>query len=329
MTGDTVSSLPSATNQPYNLQSDPNLYNSVIQHYKTDVQVPWAWTPNQANFDQYSGQISSQVTNFQSQFENLVGRAPTADETKQYINQFVIPNTNNIATKPANFDVNNQTQQFIGQNFQKAAQDYATQQLQQQQAGWQSLADTALSKGTDAINATQQSLLDYQSQLFDKLRPNLLTSLKAQGLLDTGGMNEAIAGVQGDLANNASQYIAGLQLQNAQNANNIALTGQAAPLQYEQQTTTGQPSYLQGVGSNATNFNNSTFMSNLDYQHQLGLIQAQASANASLQPSFMRTFGQSAAQGAGSALSQWASPSAYASGSGGTSGASGVKSLFL
>jgi hypothetical protein len=251
--------------------------------------------------------LNTATDQFKSSFSNLVGRDPTQDEINQFLSQSagsLITSSNGGTGRSENDQqsILNQINQFVGQNFHKAAQDYATQQLQDQQGQWQGLADTARSQGNDAINNVQSSLLDYQSKLFDRLRPNLLTSLKAQGLLDTGGLNEAEAGVQGDLANNASQYIAGLKYQNETNANNISLGGKAAPIQFAQSNATGQPDYLTGVSNGAMGFNNGTYMDNLNYQHQLGLIGAQTSAQASLQPSFMRTLGQSFASNFGSTV---------------------------
>jgi len=267
--------------------------------------------------------VGQNVESFKSQFENLVGRAPTQDEISKFTSNYIAPNLSHLtdANSLQRQNPDSYVQQFVGNNFHKAAQDYATQQLQDQQTQANSLADLFRTQGNSAIDATQQSLLDYQSKLFDRLRPNLLTSLKSQGLLDTGGLNEAVAGVQGDLANNASNYIAGLKFNNEQGANQIAFGGASAPYLYKQSQITGQPDYLSGSSNGATNFNNSTFMSNLDYGHQLGLIQAQANAQAGLQPSFLRTFGQSFANQAGNqaaqAGGQLIKPSSYMTGFGG------------
>lgn len=263
------------------------------------------------------GRLSNATDQFKSSFYNLVGRDPNSAE----INQFLSTSAGNIISQSNNGtgrseadqqSVLNQINQFVGSNFHKAAQDYATEQLQGQQAEAERLAGVYRDQGNTAINATQQSLLDYQSKLFDRLRPNLLTSLKAQGLLDTGGLNEAVAGVQGDLANNASSYIAGLKLQNEQGANNIAFGGASAPYLYKNSTITGAPSYLDAIGNGANAFNNGTYMDNLNYQHQLGLVRAQTDAQDSLQPSFLRTLGQNFAQSFGQSSGKQASDSASA-----------------
>lgn len=309
-------------------------YNSAYQSLYQQLQGVHS---DSAQAEQQIGTRLNNVTDqFKSSFYNLVGRDPSQDEINTFLSQGagnIISQANGGTgrTEADSQNVLNQINQFVGQNFHKAAQDYATQQLQDQQTQANSLADlfrqqgsTALDKYTtdtnQGINDTQNALLDYQSKLFDRLRPNLLTSLKAQGLLDTGGLNEAEAGVQGDLANNASQYIAGLKQQqtgnianlrliNEQGANQIAFGGAQAPYLYKQQQITGQPAYLEGQGNGAVNFNNGTYIDNLNYQHQLGLIGAQADAQQRLQPSFMRTLGQSTAQSMGNQFGQYFSPS--------------------
>lgn len=273
-----------------------------------------------------AGRLGAVGDEFKNLFTNLVGRAPTNDE----LNQFFKESASQVVTNSANglgrseqdpTGVRNQVAQYVGDTFQKQAQDYATQQLQDQQGQANSLADLFRTQGNAAISSTEQSLLDYQSKLFDRLRPNLITSLQSQGLLNTGGMNEAIAGVQGDLANNASNYIAGLKLQNEQGANQIAFGGASAPYYYKQNLIASQPGQLQAAAQNALGANNQTFMSNLDYQHQLGMIQARMKAQQELQPSFLRTMGQSFADNFGNQAAQAAGqvikPSSWFEGFGG------------
>ncbi len=283
--------------------------------------------PNSADpyYKAYGNELSHAGDVFTSSFTNMVGRAPNSAELQQFYSQWAAQNK--AVTNPGNdLQLTNGVQQFVGNNFSGAAKDYATQQLQDQQGQANSLADLFRTQGNNAISGTEQSLLDYQSKLFDRLRPNLITSLKSQGLLDTGGLNEAVAGIQGDLANNASSYIAGLKYQNEQGANQIAFGGAAAPYQFQQQQITGQPDFLNAVGGGATSFNNNTFMSNLDFQHQMALAHQQAQDQRGLQPSFLRTLGQSTANGIGSNLTQWLGPGAYSGG--GKSGAAGLGAML-
>lgn len=251
------------------------------------------------------------VDQFYNLFTNYVGRPPTDAE----ITQFSHDNTQGTGvwtpesglravTDPT--QIRNALTGYITDTFQQQANQTAQDKLAAQTSQWNDLANQYETQGTSAINDTQQALLDYQSKLFDRLRPNLLTSLKAQGLLDTGGLNEAVAGVQGDLANNASQYIAQLQLQNKQNANSIRFGGASAPLSYAQALATNQPQAFSSNGAGALNFNNNTFMSNLDYQHQLGLQNNAARIWADQQPSMLSKIGSSFANSFGQNSGQFA-----------------------
>lgn len=271
-------------------------------------QTPFgAWTGQ--NYNDYQTVVQQNVNDFASQFENLVGRAPTQDEIGKFVSNYVVPNTRNL-TDP-NSSQRQQggsfINQFVGQNFQNAAKDYATQQLEGQQGEANRLADLYRTQGNNAISGIEQQLLDYQSKLFDKLRPNLLTSLKAQGLLDTGGLNEAIAGKQGDLANEASNYLAQLKYQNEMGANDIAFGGASAPYYYKQGIITQQPEQMFAQGQNALNFNNQMYMSNLDYAHQLGLIQAQQQNK----PSFLTSLGHNMLTGFSNAFNPLSATEAY------------------
>ena len=267
------------------------IFDDLNQSFNKDTPYG-AWTPD--NISTFDNTANQSLQQFKSQFSDMVGRAPNGDEIQTFVNNYLIPNEANIrnSASPQVTNASSYINQFIGQNYNQAAQATATQKLQDQQAQANSLGDLFEQQGNSAINSTEQSLLDYQSKLFDRLRPNLITSLKSQGLLDTGGMNEAMAGVQGDLANQASNYIAQLNLANKQGANQIRFAGAAAPYQYQAGAITNNPAMMFQVGQGALGQNNSVFNSNLDYAHQLGLINAQASAQSSLQPSFLRTFGQ-------------------------------------
>lgn len=321
-----------ADNNITDITQSGGLWDSLKQHLNTDVQTPWAWRPDQSSYDAFGSEVNHQLSSFSAQFQNLVGRAPTSDEQSAFVNQYVIPNTNNL-TNAGSAQRQNTSQyvnDYINTYNQGAAKDYATQQLTSQQGEANRLGDLFQSQGKSAINDTEQTLLDYQSKLFDKLRPNLITSLQAQGLLNTGGMNEAFAGKAKDLADSAGSYLADANLQNDQQANAIRFGGASAPYQYQQGNILSSVPYLQQMGQQASTNGFNTFMSNLDYSHQLGLIGAQTNAQRGLQPSFLRTFGQSAANSFGnnfSIPSYLGSSSSSASASGATSKA-GLASLL-
>jgi hypothetical protein len=251
-------------------------------------------------------------TQFTQLWTNLVGRAPTPDE----LDAFYSTNAGNIIANSANgtarsetdpTNVRNQIAQYVGDTGQRAAQDYATQQLEAQQAKANELADLFRTQGRKAISDTEAGLLDYQNRLFERLRPNLLTSLQAQGLLNTGGMNEAFAGKAKDLSDQGQQFLLQAQLDNENQANAIAYGGASAPYMFKQSNIMNQPNMLMQSGQNALNANTNTFMSNLDYTHQLGLLAQQNKYMQENQPSFLRTFGQTAATSLGNNFSipQW------------------------
>lgn len=270
---------------------------------------------------------------FTQLWTNLVGRAPTADELNHFYNtsagQIITTSAGGLGRSEADpTGVRNQIAQYVGDTGQKASQDYATQQLTAQQGQANDLANLFRTQGNTAISSAESSLLDYQQKLFERLRPNLITSLQSQGLLNTGGMNEALAGKQADLANEGANTVAQLKLQNENQANAIAYGGASAPYLFNQSQITNQPQSLLQQGQAALNQNNATYMSNLDFTHQLALINANAQAQQSLQPSFLRSFGQSAATSLGSNFSgpAWLNGSSSTSASGAKT--TGVASLF-
>lgn len=288
---------------------DDALKEQAFQHLRTDVQVPWRWAPTEGNFQGYQQDITNFGNQFNTLFENLVGRAPTQDEMNRYVTDFVIPNTNNIAQPNSQFrqTIRDQLGQFVGDNFQRAAQQNVEQQLQSQTGEANRLADLFRTQGRQAINDTEQSLLDYQQKLFDKLRPNLLTSLQAQGLLNTGGLNEAVAGAQEDLATEGSNYLRDARLQNEQQANAIAFSGAEAPYQFRVGQIMNQVPQLQAQAQQASDRGFQTFLQNLQYQQQLGLLQAQKQQ----QPSFLKSLGQSFLGGLAQSFNPLSASQAY------------------
>lgn len=285
------------------------------------------------NRSDYADQMLNYRNMFSSSFKNLVGRDPTSAELDQFTNQYLVPNAADLHEKGSAKvqDPYTYLNQFISNNFQGAAKDYATQQLTQQQGQANDLANLFRTQGQQALNTTENSLLDYQQKLFEKLRPQLLTSLQSQGLLDTGGLNTAVAGAQKDLANSVQPWLAQQQLQNEQQANAIAFSGASAPLQYQQSNILNSVPYLQSTGQQAMNQGYNTFLTNLNFQNQLALQNNAARLQADAQPSFLRTLGQGFAGNLGGSLGYglgaWTNPAAFSSGSGGTSGAAGLMHL--
>lgn len=270
-------------------------------------------------WDDYANQRSVQRLNtlgdqFSSMFENYVGRAPTQDE----LNKFYTQSAGNIigsapGTQIENDAVNvrNQVGTFIGDTYQKAANEYAQQQLANQQGQANQLADLFRTQGRQAISDTEAGLLDYQQRLFERLRPNLITSLQSQGLLNTGGLNEALAGAQQDLATSAQGALMDARLNNENQANAIAYGGAAAPYLFQQQQITNQPNFLQQAGADALNRAFQTYTQNLNYQQQLGLAAFQNKLQQSSKPSFLSSLGQGFAQNLASAFNPLSAAQIY------------------
>jgi len=300
----------------FDLKSNSDLYNQVIQHAQSDVQVPWAWRPDQNWFNQYTDKVNNLTTDFSNSFQNLVGRAPTQDELSQFVTQYVIPNTNDLANPGStkSQDPNTYINSFVGNTFQQQAKDYATQQLQNQQSQATDLANQYRTMGQQALDSTSQYLQNYDQQLFNRLQPQILTSLQSQGLLNTGGLNEALAGAQKDLAGQAQGYLADANLQMQNQANQIQFGGASAPYQYQQANILNQVPYMQQQAGISQNNAQNTFMNQLQFQDQLALQSNYFKNMQDMQPSFMRTLGQSFAGGfgnsVGSGLGQWFSPGA-------------------
>lgn len=255
-----------------------------------------------ADLDMRLNQVGSQ---FSTMFKNLVGR--DANETE--LNQFFTESGGNIIynsplgrSEADTLNVRNQIGTYVGDTFQGAANDNAEQQLKGQQAEANSLADLFRTQGRQAISDTESGLLDYQQRLFERLRPNLITSLQAQGLLNTGALSQSIAGAQGDLATAAQGQLLDMRYQNEQGANAIAYGGASAPYMFKQQQIMNQPSMFQQSGADALNRAFQTYTQNLDFQQRSAMMNQQASLQRGMQPSFLQTLGQSAATSLGQNL---------------------------
>lgn len=260
---------------------------------------------NDTNTKQKLGELAN---DFEGAFTNLVGRSPNAAEFQQMFST-IGPQ---IANSPGGFqntagqDILNQIQQYVGNSYQQTAKDFATQQLQNQVGQARDLADQYRQMGTQALDSTKQYLLDYQNQLFNRLQPQIITSMQAQGLLNTGGYNEAMAGAQKDLAAQAQGYLADANLQMQNQANQIAFSGAASPYYYQQANIMNQVPYLQQQAANAMNFQNQNYFNNQAFGQQMALQNNYFKNMQDMQPSFLRTLGQGFADSFGNHAGQYA-----------------------
>ena len=259
--------------------------------------------------------ILDSITNtgdtFKSLFTNLVGRAPTDSELGQFFSRAKDQLVTDRLPSSAQ-DENNYIQQFINQNFQQAAKDYATQQLQAQQSEATGLANQYRTLGQQALDSTSKYLQDYQAQLEQRLMPQIQASLQAQGLLNTGALNEAIAGTNKDLNAQTQGYLADANLQLQNQANQIQFGGASAPYLYQQSNIMNQVPYLQQQGQAALGFGNQNYFNNQAFQQQLALQNSYFNNLQNSQPSFLRTLGQSFASSFGNKSGQYAAQAPFA-----------------
>lgn len=248
--------------------------------------------------------VEQAALTFNTLFKNLVGRDPSADEANQFY-------TSTLAQRPWEYGsagsqeslrLRDTATQFINDNYQSAMEDEANKRLVGQQAEAGRLSDLFRSQGNEAINSMEASLLDYQSKLFERLRPNLITSLQAQGLLNTGGLNQAVVGAQNDFATEAGAQVANAKFDNDQQANAIKFAGEAAPYEFKQAQILGSVPYARAQGQGALQ---NLFQQRLMDQEQanwMARLEAQSRGNGSkgffkqigstLAPSFGQSMGQ-------------------------------------
>lgn len=248
-----------------------------------------------------ANEINNRQSLYKGLFESLVGRAPNETELRQIYGAVAPRDALASGNADQNTQLRNVASQYIGDTFQGAAKDYAHDQLVAQQGEANRLADMFRTQGRQAINDTEASLMDYQQRLFERLRPNLITSLQSQGLLNTGGLNQAVAGAQGDLATAAQGQLMDQRLQNEQQANAIAFGGASAPYEYQKNQIMNQLPYMQAQGQSALNQNFQTYMANLDYNNRMSLLrQSQGGGKGG----FFQQMGNSLAPALGSQLGQ-------------------------
>jgi hypothetical protein len=252
-------------------------------------------------------QLEGATSTFSNLFRQLVGRDPNETEVGQLYQQ-VYADPRKFGESFGQGTTNDWLRDFVGTNFQRAAEDQTKVELQNQQVEANRLADLFRTQGNTTAGTLEGQLSDFVQRTFEKVRPNLITSLQAQGLLNSGGLNQSLAGQAGDLTKNAQDIVADYRLQNEQQANEIAFGGASAPYQFQQMMAMNRIPNLQQQSQDAITRGFQSQMQQNAYQNQLGLLAAQRNATKSLQPSFLRTLGQSTAQSMGNSFGQWFTP---------------------
>lgn len=284
-------------NTPY--ANDPSFQNLIKSFVSRAVQ--FGANNAQPTFDQ----VSSYANEFASQFKDKVGRDPTSDEYGQFFKHLtnespwmqVLPST----------QVSQDVQGLLSSQFSSTVQDAATKKGQDQ-----ATAATAAGSPFDIwqqavmknVSDTSASLQDYQQRLFQKLQPQLMTSLQAKGLLDSGALNEAFAGAAKDLTDANTGYVADLTNQANTNIANTKYAITSSPGNTALQNTLGLPSNMTQYGQSALN---NVFNSDLQrslMQQQFGNQQSLLNQQYANQPSLLQQYGGAIVGGVAGGLAQ-------------------------
>lgn len=272
----------------YNTPAFQNLINNISgQSERTLV--------NQQNASSFQNDIKGYANAFTSQFQSLAGRPPTADEYNTFFEQVVNPAKpwevrGNVDQNALNLGATN----LLGTVFQPTIADAQKQKATQQAAEATapgSAFDVWQNAYQNSINDTEKALTDYQSRLFEKIRPQLITSLQAQGLLNTGALNDAFAGANADLTNGNLGFIANARQQANQDIANQRYGIMSAPQNAALTTTLNTIPNLtqQGQGALQNIWNNT--MQNNAYDLQLRNQQALMDRQNANQPSPLNQYG--------------------------------------
>lgn len=279
--------LSSFSDMPY--ASSPELKN-ILTKYTQSNNAGYA---KQHLPDQWATDVKSTITSYANTFDQMfkdkVGRAPTSDEFNTFFNQVVTPEAP-WATPADMTRGKEQTKTALADFFTTAAQENA--QKKAQEASTAAVApgsafDQWANSYRSSISGVEQSLQDFQSRLMEKIRPQLLTSLQSQGLLNTGALNEAFAGTAGDLTSAAQNYVAQARGGAEQDIANQKYNLLSLPYQQQQQYTMGQIPSLAATGQNALqNVWNQNAM-NQQFAQQNSMFDRQMSN----QPSLLQQYG--------------------------------------
>lgn len=245
-------------------------------------------------------ELDNTVTQFNGQFKNLVGREATPDETSKFFSEHGADTVQGGVRGEA---LRNDIVQYIGDNFQQAAQDTAQQKTQDLAGKYGSLADTYMEMGKKSLGNLSDSLKQFSTSLFEKLRPQLNLAAQAGGYDNSGGQTLQEQGALKDLGTQAEGVLGQAAYGVENNANAIRYGGQAAPVSMASEFAANQPYVLQNAGAGALNFGNNNYNSQQQYLQQLGLLDAQGRISnrtfENNQPSFGRTLSQSFANSFG------------------------------
>lgn len=229
---------------------DTAAFQQLLNNFSSD---PEKFLVNEQNASNWQNLIKGYGDQFALQFKNAIGRDPTPAEYNTFFQQVVLP-LDITSHTPESLDVQQRATNLLNTAFSRTAQDEAQKKLEEQ-------SNAAVAPGSafdvwqqsyrNSLNDVEKSLTDYQTRLFEKIRPQLITSLGAQGLLNTGALNEAFAGAAGDLASANSDYLASAKGAINQDIANQRYSLESAPTSYRIANTVNTPTNLTSSGQQA------------------------------------------------------------------------------
>lgn len=259
---------------------------------------PQHYLQNRGNVDTWIPVIKGYGDTFSQMFENTVGRAPSPEEYDKFFSSVVTPNW----IRP--IDPNQLRQETTGlmdQFFRRTAENEALARAEEKAAAAvapDSQFEQWAQQYRKGISDTETALADYQTRLMEKIRPQLIQSLHTQGLLNTGALNEALAGAGKDLSEESQRFILGARGAAEQDIANRRYQIASAPGSYDLSrefnvapgiTASGQQA-LQNVWAN--------LMQDRSFEHQKEL----ANMSRTEEPSFLSQYGGLILGGIGAGL---------------------------
>lgn len=257
-------------------------------------------------------ELNSSVDQFKNLFKNTVGREASTEDMAKYLQE---SGSQALTGGVRGQALRNSTQQYIGDTFQQTAQEEAQKKTEDLAGKYGSLADTYMEMGKKSLGNLSDSLKQFSTSLFEKLRPQLNLAAQAGGYADSGGQTLQEQGALTDLANQGQGVLGQAAYDVENNANTIRYGGAAAPVSMASQFAANQPYVLANAGEGALDFGNKNYGSQQQYLQQLGLLDASGRINERTfennLPSFGRSLSQSFANQAGAGMGNFFNPSTY------------------
>lgn len=271
--------------RPYfNTEAFQILYNKWLANPGYTIQ-------NKSGAEDWIADFDTWASTFSNQFNNLTGRDPNANEYNEFFHQVVLPTQPWKAAKPDYKRIADEARDLINNSFSNVAAEESERKLKERAAeaiAPGSAFDEWQKAYSSGISDVEKSLQDYQSRLFEKIRPQLLTSLQAQGLLNTGGLNEAFASANKDLSEASQSYLADARMNANKDIASAKYAIQSSPDSYALGNISSTLPYLRSVGESSLQNVWNSISADKYYQNQLALENMRQNTN---KPSLLSQYG--------------------------------------